>query len=203
MFDKISLEKLKEDESKVVFEKDKSYLLAYPEFLQYFKDIDVITRHHLVIGIHFTYGWMPTIFNFRKDETEFDNVVAILNKVKQGSWLTAEELDLLRTCFNNSLVGVSKLLHFINPENYAIWDSRVYRYIKGKDAWQHQIHDYDTYLAYLQFCKGIISQPAFQPLHQSMMNKVGYEITALRSLELIMFKNGTASRADNIIDSNA
>lgn len=204
MFDKISLEKLKEDTKKVVFEKDRSYLIGYPHFLQFFNNVDVITRHHLVIGIHFTYGWMPTIFNFKKaEEEELDHAVSILNKVKRGELLSNEELDTLKTCLNNSLVGVSKLLHFIRPDMYAIWDSRVYRYITGKDAYQYQVHDYNAYQEYLQFCKDIISQPAFLALHQCMIEKVGYEMTPLRSLELIMFKNGTASKADAVIDNNA
>lgn len=202
MYDKISLEKLRADERKVVFEKDKSYLIAYPEFLRYFADLQEITRHDLVIGIHFTYGWMPTIFNFKNQDLEI--AVDILNRAKDGKDLSPLELRDLRICLNNSLVGVSKLLHFIRPDKFAIWDSRVYRYIFEKDAHEYQIHDYEAYLGYLKFCESIISLPEFQPLHRSMVEKVGYEMTPLRSLELIMFKNGVGSKLDDpIVDNNA
>lgn len=202
MFNKISLEKLREDEGKVVFEKDKSYLVAYPEFLKYFEDVDVLTVHHLVIGIHFTYGWMPTIFNFKNKELE--KAVEILNRAKKDEeLLTEKDLEDLRECLNNSLVGVSKLLHFIRPDKYAIWDSRVYRYINEKSAYQYQIHEYKAYLNYLQFCESIISQPAFDSLHTSMEEKVGYKMTPLRSLELIMFKNGAAPKGDKPNENDA
>ncbi|MEI6435623.1 MAG: hypothetical protein WCP32_12315, partial [Bacteroidota bacterium] len=35
-----------------------TYDISYPEFLEYFKNIEVISRHNLIIGINFTYGWM-------------------------------------------------------------------------------------------------------------------------------------------------
>ena len=95
-----------------------TYDVSYPEFLKYFHDIEKITKHHLVVGINFTYGWMPTIFDFRSDE--FDKSIEILNKTKSGFIPTESKLDTLKHLFNNSLVGTSKLLHFINPEKIAI-----------------------------------------------------------------------------------
>ena len=56
------------------FKVDKqTYDVSYPEFLKYFSDIKTITKHNLVIGINFTYGWMPTIFDFRSDN--FDEAI--------------------------------------------------------------------------------------------------------------------------------
>ncbi|OMP77684.1 MULTISPECIES: hypothetical protein [unclassified Chitinophaga] len=200
--ERIPLEKLIEDEKKVVFTTDKSYLIAYPEFLKYFADLQEITKHDVVIGIHFTYGWMPRIFNFKSDKWE--EVVYILNRAKDGKSLSEADLEELSACFNNSLVGVSKILHFINPSSYAIWDSRVYQYLTGKNANQQTIHNYQSYLDYNRFSNEIASLPEFEPLHQSMVEKVGYTMTPLRSLELIMFKNGVASKADDpTSDSNA
>ena len=95
------------------FKVDKqTYDVSYPEFLKYFYDIKVITKHNLVIGINFTYGWMPTIFDFRSDN--FDEAIEILNNAKKGLTLTVAQLESLKGLFNNSLVGTTKLLHFIN-----------------------------------------------------------------------------------------
>ena len=89
----------------------RSDFISYPEFLKYFKNLDEITKHTLVIGINFVYGWMPTIFDFRSDN--FDEVIKVLNKAKNGTELiTIDELTLLKGLFNNSLVGSTKIFAF-------------------------------------------------------------------------------------------
>lgn len=120
----IPLDKFFRDGTNFVIKRQSDYL-SYPEFLKYFSDIKTITRHNLTIGINFTYGWMPTIFDFRSDN--FDEALDILNEAKIGNKPTTDNLVLLKGLLNNSLVGTTKLLHFINPDNFAIWDSRVYR----------------------------------------------------------------------------
>ena len=102
----VSIEKFIQDGHNLVIKND-SYLISYPEFLKYFKDLEIITKHNLIIGIHFTYGWMPTIFDFR--EKNFDVCLELLNNAKKGSILTAGELALLKALLNNSLVGTSNL----------------------------------------------------------------------------------------------
>ena len=90
-----------------------SYIKTYPEFIQYFKNISNISKHDLVISSHFVYGWMPTIIELKFQDMEV--VLNSLNKAKNGAMLTVGELELLKKTINNSLVGLSKLLHFINP----------------------------------------------------------------------------------------
>ena len=58
---------------------------------------------------------MPTIFDFRSED--FDKAVEILNYAKKGVILTVKQLETLKGLFNNSLVGTTKLLHFINGTN--------------------------------------------------------------------------------------
>jgi hypothetical protein len=101
-----------------------SYIKTYPEFIQFFKNINNISKHDLVISSHFVYGWMPTIIDLKFQDIE--GVLKSINKAKNGALLTIAELELLKSTINNSLVGLSKLLHFINPFDYAIWDSRIY-----------------------------------------------------------------------------
>ena len=166
----------------------KSDYLSYPEFLKYFNDLNTITRHNLTIGINFTYGWMPTIFEFRSDN--FDEALDILNKIKTGTNPTIDNLTLLKGLLNNSLVGTTKLLHFINPNNFAIWDSRVYRYLTNKEPYDNRIGNCNTYLDYLAFCDYLTKQQEFNPLKKSMEKKVGYSMTAFRVAELVMYSNG-------------
>jgi hypothetical protein len=58
----VSFEQLALAEKNTSFdESDGSSLLAYPEFVAYFAALDTITEHHLIIGVHFVYGWMPRV----------------------------------------------------------------------------------------------------------------------------------------------
>jgi hypothetical protein len=166
----------------------KSDYVSYREFLKYFDAIKKINRHNLIIGIHFTYGWMPTIFDFRSDN--FDSAVHILNRVKSGKELISpDDLILLKGLFNNSLVGTSKLLHFINPCKYAIWDSRVFRYLTNKYNY-NQIENPANYLSYLTFCFELIISEEFDTLKKLIESRVGYLMTPLRIVDIIMYENG-------------
>lgn len=166
----------------------RSDFISYPEFLEYFKNLDEITKHNLVIGINFVYGWMPTIFDFRSDN--FDEAINILNKAKNGTELiTEDDLTLLKGLFNNSLVGSTKLLHFINPDKYAIWDSRVYRYLTNNNNY-NQIENCNNYLDYLTFCQELINHEGFSLLKNQIEVRVGYSMTIFRIVDLIMYLNG-------------
>ena len=72
---------------------------------------------------------MPTILNYKSNE--FDTAVEILNRAKNNPRISTDDILLLKQLINNSLVGVSKLLHYINSV-YAIWDSRVCNFLTGK-----------------------------------------------------------------------
>ncbi len=168
--------------------KKQTYDIPYIEFLKYFQNIEVINHHSMVIGINFTYGWMPTIFHFRSDK--FEEALLILNNAKKGIIPKHDEIQILIKLFNNSLVGTTKLLHFINPSVFAIWDSRVYRYLTGLEAYHHRINSYEDYLIYLNFLKEITSNPQYDSLHVSICKKTNTEMTKFRSAELIMYVNG-------------
>jgi|GEM_PF-4230958 len=88
-----------------------TYLMSYPHFIDYFNNVKTITFHELTIGINFTYGWMPTIFDYR--DNKFTIVLDILNRLKAGIIPNNDELIFLRNHFNNSLVGTSKLMELI------------------------------------------------------------------------------------------
>jgi hypothetical protein len=162
--------------------------VSYKEFVKYFKELKNINLHNLIIGINFTYGWMPTIFDFRSDS--FDDAIDVLNKAKLGKMIEVKDLVLLKGLFNNSLVGTSKILHFINPSKFAIWDSRVYRYLTGKEPNQNRIGDCNLYLDYLIFCDNLNSNKNFSVLQEIIEKKVGYKMTPMRVTELIMYSKG-------------
>jgi hypothetical protein len=166
---------------------NRSDYISYYEFLKYFKDLTTITKHHLIIGINFTYGWMPTIFDFCSDN--FNEALVVLNNAKNGVMPKVKELDVLKGLFNNSLVGTSKLLHFINSDKFAIWDSRVYHYLTGKKTHGYRIGNFKAYLSFLTLCDFLTQGKEYEKVHNSICNKIGYSMTKFRTAELIMYMN--------------
>ncbi|NJN65896.1 MAG: hypothetical protein HC884_03860 [Chloroflexaceae bacterium] len=181
----ITIEQIIQDEQRVQFQPHDSFLLAYPEFIAYLASHEVLTQHHLIIAANFTYGWMPTMFEFRVDDLA--PAIAICNQVKAGHQIGAPELERMVATINNSLVGASKLLHFINPHQYPIWDSRVYRYITGKDNY-YQLCKTQNYLSYLNLCTEITQDSRFATVQESISKKMGYVVTAFRAVEVVMFE---------------
>lgn len=164
-----------------------NYLLSYPHFLNYFKNLQTLNLENLVIGISFTYSWMPTILKSIKLENP-EKTLWILNDVKNGKKINEEQLVTLKSSFNNSLVGTSKLLHFINPKQYAIWDSRVFRFLNNEEPHKYKLERPKTYIEYIEFIENLTKEKTFEPFYKLMKEKVGYEITEYRALELAFFK---------------
>ena len=166
---------------------EENYLLSYPYFLNYFQNLESINLENLVIGISFTYSWMPTILkalNLKNTE----KVVFILNEVKKGKLIDEQQLTTLKTTFNNSLVGTSKLLHFINPKQYAIWDSRVFRFLNDVEPHKYRLEKPKAYIECLNLIEELKNEKAFTAFFELMKQKVGYDITEYRALELAFFK---------------
>jgi hypothetical protein len=184
-FENLTFEKLSADAERFYIVGNNSYVETYPEFLKYFDSINLIEKHHLVISSHFVYGWMPTIIHI--NTKEIDKVLTLLNAVKAGHILGLEELEILKYCINKSMVGLSKLLHFINPEEYAIWDSRIYRYIKGKNS-QYGIDKVENYNQYLSEIREISKHQGYPDLHLIIEKHFGYPLTSMRAIEILIFE---------------
>jgi predicted AAA+ superfamily ATPase len=181
----LSLENLSLDMESFSITEHDSYLNTYQEFITYFKNIECIEKHHLVIASHFVYGWMPTVIQLKTKELK--EVLTTLNAVKAGQLISLAELERIKFCINNSMVGASKLLHFISPKVYAIWDSRIFRYLTGKKS-QYGIEKPENYLEYLRRLNEIANKDEYKKLHAKIQDKFLYEISPLRAIELLMFE---------------
>ena len=173
--------------------KEDIYVEMYDYYINFFKEKEVLTKNDVVIGIGFTYSWMPTILK-NLNLSKLDKVTSILNNVKQRVDISDDDLLLLKEFSNNSLVGASKLLHFINPEQYAIWDSRVFKFLNNNEAAHkyklEKVHVYRQYLSYLSNLK---TSGTLDNIVATLKAKIGYPISDYRALELLFFlgsKNG-------------
>lgn len=184
---KIDFERIKKDSENFKLSASNEYVHTYNEFLKYFSSLKNIKRHNLVIGAHFVYGWMPTVLNL--DSSNEKEVLYILNRVKNGDRIAEKDIEMLKHSINNSIIGTSKLLHFICPNKYAIWDSRVCKYICGNVS-QYKIQQPKLYLEYLSAIDEIVKNKEFRSIQLKVEEECGYKITSIRAAELIMFEGG-------------
>lgn len=188
-FNTLTLERLRQASEHIKppeYDRGKSYLNSYPSILAHFKTLreSAINRDQFIVACHIVYGWMPKVLTIH--ERYVDSAVAALNKAREGESLDVADLEALKKAVNNSMVGVSKLLHFLDPETYAIWDSKVCSYILGRKAYT-QVNNPEYYLAYLNRIRELTQEADYPEIHEKVRAMVGYSITKLRSIEVVMF----------------
>lgn len=131
---------------------------------------------------------MPTILNLNL--TRLEKVLEILNKAKKDENLNPSELEILKKAINNSMVGTSKLLHFINPHMYPIWDSKIFKYWSGKKT-IYGIQNPGNYLEFTRQVHKTVKDPEFAQIHSKIENLLNYKISPIRALELLMFQSSS------------
>lgn len=117
-----------------------SYQITYPMIVRYFDLLSVMGKEDFVRGILMVYGWMPKILRVCSGgvlrDDEFLMIRSFLVKLRclsgeekldgykgfiEGEWI----VNRLKVLMNNSVVGLSKLLHFVNPRAFPLLDSRI------------------------------------------------------------------------------
>lgn len=124
---------------------------------------------------------MPTILDFRTDH--FEVAVNYLERARMDHHLGVAEVGSLAALINNSMVGASKLLHFAAPEHYAIWDSRVAKYLGATVA--GRAAGADQYMCYNDCCRSIASSREATLLAADLSAHLGCSLSGLRALELV------------------
>lgn len=168
-----------------------SYILSYPHLLSYFATKKSLGAEDVVRGAHMVYGWMPTILELYSGPTKLDLVEAadLLTEARSAGTLTDAELEKIAGLVNNSLVGASKLLHFIAPNNFEIWDSNVYAFVFNEKPHNYRVKQVAKYREYLGILRELQADQKFSQFHISMNSKIGYTVSPLRALELVMYLN--------------
>jgi hypothetical protein len=162
-----------------------SYIKSYESIIDFFNDIQ-LNENSLIQGAHMVYGWMPTILNITKHDLDTQNVLLSLEKISKE--IDEANLNVIIKFMNNSIVGASKLLHFMYPEKYPIWDSKICEIISGKS--HHQ--KVQNTLNYINYCEAI--QNLINELPENLKNFkrefeeiFKYKISNVRATELMLF----------------
>jgi len=167
-----------------------SYVIAYPYILAHFQSLNNFTVRDFVCVAHIVYGWMPTILHLNPGEPiNLRRGGELLTQARRDGNLADTDIEQLVGLVNNSLVGVSKLLHFTAPNAFAIWDSKIYSFIFEEQPYNYRVNRIFAYREYMSRLQHIKERSGFAAFHASVNAKLGYEVTPLRAIELIMFLN--------------
>lgn len=159
------------------------YIKSYKSILEYFKK-SLFSKEEFIVGCHIVYGWMPRVVRINFDYLE--EATELLNKVKDNAILNTDELLVLKKCIDNSMIGVSKLLHFTNPKLYPIWDSKIYFFIAEKKKRAYKNEEV-VYFAYLSKMDTLSKDVDLANVISKVKKDVGFSISNVRALEIIMF----------------
>jgi hypothetical protein len=91
-------------------------------------DSPVKNKDDVLKMIAYAYSWMPTIPDIRElEDSDWFDIIAEINQLRNDQEFVGREklLAKLVPIINNSIVGTSKVLHFIAPNKAPIFDSRV------------------------------------------------------------------------------
>ncbi|MEM1190153.1 MAG: hypothetical protein AAGI72_16605 [Pseudomonadota bacterium] len=160
-----------------------TYLVSYPHLRDRLSRAEPLDLGEFIVAKSMVYGLMPTVMNLRKGDPEL--LLGTLSALRvDGQRLSHEKFADLRAIVNNSVVGASKLLHFLRPDTYPVWDSRIDRFMHGDDA---DTSDANRYFDYLADFDRVRQDPLFETLRASLAAKLGYEIHTSRAFEMIMY----------------
>ena len=144
-----------------------SYIASYPYLLNYFSNFDEISAENVVCGTHMVYGWMPTILDLRRKKISYEKAGEILTNAKKEKKISLDDLNNLSGLINNSLVGASKLLHFIQPNFFPIWDSKICSFVTGRKTPSDK-KSHDAYLDFIDWIKREKESKSFREAHKQI-----------------------------------
>ncbi|WP_202949473.1 hypothetical protein [Paraburkholderia hospita] len=145
---------------------------------------------------------MPTILDINPGtlpRTDLRLAASYLTKARREP-LQHDDLAALKRLVNNSMVGASKLLHFVAPQRHAVWDSKVFAFCFDRYGYNYEVNNVRNYESYLSALKELMTDRRFDSFHAAVCSKVGYPVSGLRALELVMFLNAPDRRRNGRAD---
>ena len=165
----------------------------------------------LVGALFMVYGWMPTTLRLNSgnepNPEKLKRVLAFLSELskKKPSDILAnlngreEGLKILKEMMGDSIVGLSKFMHFFNPSVFPMYDSNIAL------ALNHNFKATSNYIAYAKsFHKNlrrfdldgvdyINAAYCLEDLEERIKkfeDKFHYRITPVRAMEFVLFQEG-------------
>lgn len=168
---------------------EKTYELTYNTlFLAGGACLDHPTERNILMLMLGVYAWMPTVLKIDDVESSIVQVQAAIDHFKDNDDLldprSIGHFNNIATYVNHSCVGASKFLHFIFPEKFAIFDSRICSNIRCVNNLEVNILGNRLFVEYptpTQELKAFL-------LYELMVREIADDlVTDLRSVEMVIF----------------
>jgi hypothetical protein len=175
-----------------------TYLRTYPSILDAVASLPRNPKSLISQVAVFAYGWMPRVA--RLDPEYFvkagTSLVSVANA--EGIDIDSEAVSNISECLR-SVVGASKVLHFIRPDVYPIWDSKVAKvWHNNKALSQKEISDPAKYIVYVKALQELVlSNEAkdflkeFKSVYEARLGKLNiarYVLSDMRAIEAAIFE---------------
>lgn len=173
----------------------RGYLKSYYYFLEYFHDIHEFESRHVVIGAGFTYSWMDTILSWRiENEQALVSAAKVLTeakKIKSIDDIKTTPIGDLKGVVSDSYIGTSKLLHFVNPGVFPIYDSHICRYVHG-EVEKYHVNTKKRFFGYIDEIAKLLQEPKFEndiyaPILKTLESFSFSPVSRVRAVEMAMF----------------
>ena len=163
------------------------YIRSYPELL---KASDCLAncyeQESVPMIAHLAYGWMPTILNYSNNTCQEKNIFAVRGVDDYDKALKFfDEIEC--SPINNSWIGMSKTLHFLNPKMFPIWDSNIAE-VFGVSS--YKMKKKCVYKKHMEFVHSNKNECFVECLREAFKTKAGYEISEIRAVEFVLFVHG-------------
>lgn len=163
-----------------------TYLVSYQIIIEHFnkRKEEKYTHNDFISAILFAYSWMPTIPKIcSKTLSELDK------NIFHSPDTINSELEKLVVITNNSVVGLSKALHFMYPNDFPIWDSNIHKYLKGQKS-NYGINKITNYIEYIELLKNSLNIISVKEKINKLKTSAKIELVSdMRAIELLIFLN--------------
>jgi hypothetical protein len=128
------------------------------------------------------------LHNFDDPFSRYRDACDSLRAARDGKDISEFQLKPLMGICQESVVGLSKLLHFVAPTRFAIWDQWVANAVFDK-AHRYQVNDLSIYTAYLNWIRSArIDDKTLNDVCKQL--HLDPSIPSLRPKEFILFTSG-------------
>ena len=163
------------------------YIFSYPELIQ---ATNCLTKNFgeksVPMVAHLVYGWMPKILTYSRKVYQDGEIFKATKANNQSeAFNVVEKIQFPPT--NNAWVGMSKTLHFLNPNFFPIWDSKVAKVLGVSST---KMGKKDVYIDYMKFIFSNIDEHFVSVVQREFKSKTNYEITKVRAVEFTLFVIG-------------
>ena len=109
-----------------------------------------------------------------------------------------EEVQYLADTTNGCISVATKLLHLVAPDRFGILDPHVYQYLCGGD-WQLELEANGpaSCFAYWEQLQHLIEENDVSDIQERIENWLGYKVSSIRAVELVMFVKGKMASLDS------